>query len=93
MQVLSFRAVLVSWRPPTFGKQNGVIVTCTIVLLKVLSNKTLMYEQEESIYELLMNCTLTMNTSVSWLQQHKLEMAYLLALSQSDLLEMIQKEL
>jgi len=52
VQVLSSGAVLVSWRPPTFGKRNGVIVTYTIVLVELLSNATLMYEQEGNVSEL-----------------------------------------
>lgn len=52
VQVLSSRAVSVSWRPPTFGKQNGVIITYTIVLLEVTSNTTLMYVQEGNYTEL-----------------------------------------
>ena len=45
LQVLSSRAVLVSWRPPTFEHQNGVIITYTIVLIELLTNTTLTYEQ------------------------------------------------
>ena len=50
-QVLISRVVLVPWRPPTFGKQNEVIITYTIVLLEVPSNTTLMYEQEGNIFD------------------------------------------
>ena len=52
VQVLSSRAVLVSWRPPTVGKQNGIIITYTIILVELLTNTTLTYEQGGNISEL-----------------------------------------
>ena len=52
VQVLSSRTVLVSWRPPSVGKQNGIIVTYTIVLFELLTNTTRTYEQGGNISEL-----------------------------------------
>ena len=55
VQVLSSRAVLVSWRSPTVWKQNGVIITYTIVLVELLTNTTLTYEQGGNISELIVD--------------------------------------
>ena len=52
-----------------------------------------MCKKEMFLNWLLMNYTLTMNTNVPWLQQHKMEMVHLLTLSQSELLEMVWNEL
>ena len=52
VEVLSSSAVLVSWTPPTVGKQNGIIITYTIILVELLTNTTLTYEQGGNISEL-----------------------------------------
>ena len=52
LRVLGPRAVLVSWRPPAFEEQNGVIITYSIVFVEVTSNTTLMYQQEGNYTEL-----------------------------------------
>ena len=73
VQVIGSRAVLVSWRPPSVGKQNGFIVTYTIVLVELLSNTTLTYKQETNISELIVdelhpyyeyNCSMVAATQV-----------------------------
>ena len=52
LKVLGPRTVLVTWRPPTFEEQNGVIITYSIVFVEVTSNTTLMYQQEGNYTEL-----------------------------------------
>ena len=52
LQVLGSKAVLVSWRPPVFGKQNGVIITYTIVLVEVPSDTVLTYHLDGNSTEL-----------------------------------------
>ena len=52
LKVLGPRTVLVTWRPPAFEEQNGVIITYSIVFVEVTSNTTLMYQQEGNYTEL-----------------------------------------
>ena len=52
LQVLGSKAVLVSWRPPVFGKQNGVIITYTIVFVEVPSDTVLTYHLDGNSTEL-----------------------------------------
>ena len=52
LKVLGPRAVLVTWRPPAFEEQNGVIIAYTIVLIELNFNTTLTYQQEENYTEL-----------------------------------------
>ena len=52
LRVLGSRAVLVTWRPPAFEEQNGVIINYSIVFVEVTSNTTLIYQQEGNYTEL-----------------------------------------
>ena len=44
-----------SWRPPTVGKQNGIIINYTIILVELLTNTTLTYEQGGNISDLIVD--------------------------------------
>ena len=52
LQVLSSRSVLVSWRPPAFEEQNGVITSYRVVFIESPSNNTLPYQREGELTEL-----------------------------------------
>ena len=46
LQVVGSRAIIVSWRLPPFEERNGVIISYTIVLVELPTNKTLIYQRE-----------------------------------------------
>ena len=53
LQVAGSRAVLASWRQPPFEERNGVIISYTIVLVELPTNRTLIYQREGNHTELL----------------------------------------